>query len=186
MNKRRPPRGASSSWLPTRRKSLAQTAQHCHPGRSHAHFASRVLCGRVTQSKDPSCDASRQTEERSLPRRQAGLDYAGAAQTPCEKQERRRAPLGMTTRRRMVRRCQVRLPGTACCAPTENRKAPASQNVWAQPRNCVARREDHHQRTRPAITEPMLAVCAFVMPKNERGLMRMNSTRKRARPVSSR
>ena len=36
----------------------------------------------------------------------------------------------------------------------------------------------------PAMTETPLAACAFDKPKNDRGLMRMNSTRKRATPVS--
>ena len=37
----------------------------------------------------------------------------------------------------------------------------------------------------PATMEARLAACAFVKPKNERGLMRMNSTRNRAVPVST-
>ncbi len=35
----------------------------------------------------------------------------------------------------------------------------------------------------PAITDTTLATCAFVNPKNDRGLMRINSTANRATPV---
>src|SRR6202795_2075253 len=40
-----------------------------------------------------------------------------------------------------------------------------------------------HHSAAPAITETTLAACAFVNPRNDRGLMRMNSTRNRATPV---
>jgi hypothetical protein len=42
------------------------------------------------------------------------------------------------------------------------------------------------QRATPRTIERRLAAWALVKPKNERGLMRMNSTRKRATPVSTR
>jgi hypothetical protein len=42
----------------------------------------------------------------------------------------------------------------------------------------------HHRRTTPAMTHPRPAACALDIPRNERGLMRINSTRKRARPVN--
>ena len=43
-----------------------------------------------------------------------------------------------------------------------------------------------NQRTIPTIIDATLAVCALDIPKKDRGLMRMNSTRKRAAPVSTR
>ena len=43
----------------------------------------------------------------------------------------------------------------------------------------------HHNAT-PAITDTTLAACAFVNPKNDRGLMRINSTKNLATPVSTR
>ena len=40
-----------------------------------------------------------------------------------------------------------------------------------------------HHSAAPAITETTLAACAFVNPRNDRGLMRMNSTKNLATPV---
>src|SRR4029077_20064202 len=40
-----------------------------------------------------------------------------------------------------------------------------------------------HHSTAPATTDTALTACAFDIPKKERGLMRMNSTRNRAPPV---
>ena len=44
----------------------------------------------------------------------------------------------------------------------------------------------HRHKIIPAIMEAAAAVCALDIPRKERGLMRMNSTRKRATPVSTR
>ena len=46
-------------------------------------------------------------------------------------------------------------------------------------------RATFHHSAAPAITETALAACAFVKPKNDRGLMRINSTKNLAAPVST-
>jgi len=60
-------------------------------------------------------------------------------------------------------------------------KASASQRGWLllfPPCNC-------DQSNTPATIDARLAACAFVIPKKDRGLMRINSTRNRAMPVST-
>src|ERR1700756_3658579 len=41
------------------------------------------------------------------------------------------------------------------------------------------------QSNTPATIDARLAACAFVIPKKDRGLMRINSTRNRAMPVNT-
>ena len=41
----------------------------------------------------------------------------------------------------------------------------------------------HHSNTTPSITDATLAACALLIPKNDRGLIRIISTKKRAIPV---
>src|SRR5262249_25377823 len=60
-----------------------------------------------------------------------------------------------------------------------------TEGIHNEERNYYARKSPRGRQnnTRPARMKIRLAVCAFDMPKNERGLMRMNSIRKRAAPV---
>ena len=71
-------------------------------------------------------------------------------------------------------------PGWQSAKPWAKSPRYALPEVMPAPPFCPRKRQSN---AAPKITDATLAVCAFVRPRNDRGLMRMNSIRKRAMPV---